>query len=304
MPLTLGTEFTGQTWSIVVSDVVRSQDAAEAIAKANQFNDPPRQGFEYLIANVKLKNISTKQEAQSASFAVDLRVTGDKNIVYSRVSVVPPKSLEGKLFPDGATEGQIVFEIPSDERNLMFIVGEMMSFDAEASRFIAIDQDARVVPDPALEDTKPTDIGKRRDNPAKINDTLVTEAWEFRLVEAVRGDKAAEMVKEANQFNDPAPDGQEYILVRLQARYLGSKKPDHRENISGSYLKITGERNVVYESPSVVPPKPELDATLFAGGETEGWEVLSASRDEKGLMVIFEPPFSFSSDSTRYISIE
>lgn len=302
-PLPLGTEFTGETWSIVVSDVIRGQDAAQAIAKANQFNDPAGQGFEFLIANVKLKNISTKQEAQSASFAVDLRVTGDKNLVYSRVSVVPPKSLEGELFPDGATEGQVVFEIPSDEKNLMFIVGEMMSFDTEAMRFIAVDQDAKVVPDPSLRDIKPTDIGKRRDNPAKIGDELVAGAWEFKVVDAIRGDEAAELVNKANQFNDPAPDGQEYVLVKLRARYLGTDNPDRGENINGSYLKIAGEKNVVYESPSVVPPKPELDATLFAGGETEGWEVLSVSKDEKGLMIIFEPLFSFSSDDVRYISI-
>ena len=65
---------------------------------------------------MKLKNISTKQEAQSASLAVDLRVTDEKNFVFSRVSVVPPKSLEGELFPNGATEGQDMFEIPSDEK--------------------------------------------------------------------------------------------------------------------------------------------------------------------------------------------
>jgi Domain of unknown function (DUF4352) len=303
-PLPLGTEFTGETWSIIVSDVIRGQDAAQAIKKANMFNEPPEQGFEYLIANVKIKNISKEQEAQSASFAVDLRVTGDKNVVYGPASVVPPKSLEGELFPDGVAEGQIVFEIPSDEKNLMFIVGESFSFDAEATRFIAIDQDAKVVPDSSLKDIQPTVIGKQRDNPAKIGDTLVAGAWEFNIVEAIRGDQAAQMIKQANQFNEPAPDGQEYVLVKLKARYLGTDDPDETENISGSYLKITGEKNVVYEGPSIVPPEPVLDATLFAGGETEGWEVLSVSKDEKGLMVIFEPLFSFSNEDIRYISIE
>lgn len=67
---------------------------------------------------------------------------------------------------------------------------------------------------------------------------------------------------------------------------------------------MTGDNSVVYESPSVVSPKPELDATLFAGGETEGWEVLSASMGEQGLKVIFQPLLSFSSDGIRYISIE
>lgn len=284
--------------------MIRGKEAADAVAKANQFNDPPRKGYECLIATVALKNISTKQEAQSASFAIDLRVTGDRNITYSRVAVTPPKPFQGELLPEGAVEGQIVFEVPEGEKNLMFIVGEMMSFDTEAMRFVAIDENASITPDPTLAQIKPTETGLKRDNPAKVRDTLVAGRWEISIVEAIRGDEAAKRIKEANSFNDPAPAGQEYVLVKLKARYLGAEDPDRGENINGAYLKIAGEKNVVYESPSVVAPEPQLDATLFAGGATEGWEVLSMSKDEKGLLVIFEPLFSFSSDDTRYISIE
>ena len=73
------------------------------------------------------------------------------------------------------------------------------------------------------------------------------------------------MAKKANQFNKPVPNGREYIGVKLKVRYLGNNDPDNTENISGSYLKITGEMNVVYESASVVPPVPSLEATLYAG---------------------------------------
>lgn len=303
-PLLLETVFKGENWSIVISDVIRGQNAAQAIAKANQFNEPPKVGYEYLIADVKIMNISDKQEAQSANFVVDLRLTGDRNIVYDSASVVAPKEFEGELFPQGKADGQIVFEVPSGEKNLIFMVNEMMSFNSKAMRFMAVDNDAKVVPNLTLRDIKPTDLGKSRDNPAKIGDMLVSGAWEFKVMEAIRGDKAAEMAKKANQFNKPVPEGQEYIAIRLTARYLGTDGPDSSENINGSYLSITGEKNVVYKSPSVVPPEPALDATLFAGGETEGWEILSVSKDENGLIVIFKPLFSFSSDEIRYIAIE
>jgi hypothetical protein len=303
-PLPLGTEFKSKNWSIIVSDVIRGKEAAQAISTANMFNEPAKQGSEYLIANIKIKNISDKQEAQSASFAVNLRVTGDKNIVYSNASVVPPKSFEGELFPNGEAEGQEVFEVPSDEKNLLFIVNEMMSFEPNTDRYLAIDEDAKVIPASSLKDIISTDLGTLRDNPAKIGDTLVAGGLEFKVVEVVRGDKAAEMAKKANQFNDSAPDGEEYIAIKIKARFLGGDEPDSAANIDGSYLKITGEKNVVYESPSVVPPNPPLDANLFAGGETEGWEVLSVSKDEKGLVLIFQPLFSFSKEAIRYISIE
>jgi len=303
-PLPLGSEIRGKTWSIIVTGVVRGGEAAKMVAQANMFNDPPRDGYEYLIANIKLTNISNEEKAQSASFAVDLRLTGDRNTAYSPALVVAPKRLEGDLFPKGTTEGQEVFEVPIGEKNLEFIVQEALSFDAEARRFIAIDEQAKVIPDPALRSVKPTDEGKTRARPAKLGDTLVAGPWEFSLQEVVRGERAAQMVKAANQFNRPAPEGQEYVLVRLKARFLGTADPDEMGSIDGSYLKITGERNVIYESPMAVEPDPSLDADLFAGGETEGWVVLSAAKGEKGLLIIFKPLWSFSDSDTRYIAID
>ena len=75
-------------------------------------------------------------------------------------------------------------------------------------------------------------------------------------------------------------------------------------HIDGGFLKITGEKNVVYEKPSVVAPAPELDAHLFPGGTTEGWEILNVATGEQKLALIFEPLFSFSDDETRFLAIE
>jgi hypothetical protein len=300
-PLPLGVEVRDENWSIVLSEVTRGAEAAQVIA------EPQREGYQYLIANVTVKNISHEPEAHYVDLVVDdVSVTGDKNILYSHSSYAEsPNPLGGTLPPGGATKGQIVFEIPSDEKNLMFFVGKSPALgytpDTGMVRFIAIDEGAKIAPDSALENIKRTDVGNRRANAAKIGETLVIKAWEFKIVEAVRGDEAAELLKKV-AVNKPAPKGQEYVAVQVRARYLGSGKPDHAEYIGGSFLKVTGEKNVVYkEVPPVVVPGPDLVATLFAGGETEGWVVLSVSKGEKGLLVIFEPPGS--SNTTRYIAI-
>ncbi len=303
-PLPLGSEFRGEEWSITITGVTRGDEAAQLAAEANRFNDPPAPGYEYLIADITLTNISTEDDAKSASFAVDLRVTGDKNTLYSSAMVVPPKPFEGEVFPGGTAEGQKVFEVPSDEKNLQFVVSESLSFDSEARRFVAIDDGASIAPDPSLRAVKPTELGTRRAEPAQIGDTLVAGSWEFAVLEVVRGDQAATMVAKANQFNDPAPEGEEYVVARLRARYLGTPDPDGTENINSTFLKITGERNIVYDRPMAVAPDPRLDATLFAGGETEGWAVVSAGQGEAGLMLIFEPLWSFSGEDVRYIAIE
>ena len=174
--------------------------------------------------------------------------------------------------------------------------------DTSNAVFFAIDKGANIVPDPALKNIKPTNLGNRRDNPAKIGDTLVSGSWVFKIVEAIRGDKAAELAQKASIYNEPAPEGQEYVAVRVTARYLGSDQPDHAERAENFRLKITGEKNVIYKSPLAVAPSPRLlGAELFAGGETDGWVILSVSKGEKGLLVIFESPGS--SDDARYIAI-
>ena len=258
----------------------------------------------FLIANLTLKNISKEQKAQSTSFAVNLNVTGDQNISYRAIPAVPPEPLKGELFPDGTAKGQVVFEVPASEKNLMFIVTESMSFDTNLRQFIAIDPDASITPDPSLRKVAPTDIGRKRDTPAKIGETLVAGQWEFSILQTVRDNDAATLITEANQFNDPAPADQEYVAIRFKARYLGTDDPDRSENISGTFLKITGEKNVVYEHLPVVPPKPNIDSMLFAGGSAEGWTVASVSKGEKGLKLIFEPLFSFGQDNIRFITIE
>ncbi len=111
-------------------------------------------------------------------------------------------------------------------------------------------------------------------------------------------------MKDANEFNEPAPKGQEYVAVRIRIRYIGTEEPDTLQLVDSSYLNITGEKNVVYQRQSVVPPSPALQAYLFSGGETEGYDVLTVAKGEKGLRLIFGPPFSFDGDETRFLALE
>ena len=110
------------------------------------------------------------------------------------------------------------------------------------------------------------------------------------------------MAQEANEFNDPPVEGMEYIAVRVYAQYIGTK--DSPAQIDGSYFKTTGSASVLYDLPSVVDPEPAFDATLFPGGEVEGWVILQAAQEETDVIAVFEPLFSFSSANKRFLSLE
>ena len=303
-PLPFGTELRFQKWSIVITKVDRSKTAITAIQKANQFNEPPAKGNDYLLVSFKLTNISTEDKAQDTALAVDMRVTGERNILYSTVSIVPPKPLKGDLFPKGSAEGQIVFSVPTAEKNLMFRINEGLSITTEAARFIAIDNGAHITPPTDIGAIKATDIGKSRANPAKKGEVVTTHAWQVTVGEIVRGNQAAQRVKEANPFNAPPPEGHEYVLVNVHVRFIDSNDSDVATNIDGNVINITGEKQVVYDRPAVVAPTPQLDITLFPGGETDGWVVVSIPKDEQGLSLVFHPLFSLSDDDARYLALQ
>ncbi len=303
-PLPLGTELRFTNWAVMISAVVRGDEAARAIANANQFNDPAPPGWQYLLATLKLTNISTEQTARSALLGVDVRVTGQRSLLYDRASVVPPRQLEGELFPGGSVEGQIAFLVPVDEGNLMFYVAEFLSFDRNGRRFVAIDEGAVVRPDSVLATLTPTDTGASRANPAPLGVTTISENWEITVLEALRGIEAARRVAEANMFNEPAPEGEEYLLARVRARYLGRDDPDVMAQISQSDFRATGAANVVYERPLVVAPEPRLDAYLFPGGQVEGWLVVQVPADETGLTLVFQPGFALSDKNVRFFALE
>lgn len=302
-PLPIGTEVRGTGWSITVTGVKRGKEATDLIKAANQFNDPPVEGMEYLVADLKVANIGAKPEAQMPDLGVDIRVTGDRNVLYSRTPAVAPKPFKDKLLPKGESEGQIVFTVPSDEKNLMFRVGELLSFDDATQRYIAIDEGAKLAPPADLASVAMSEAGKTKEAPAKVGDVVTTGAYEVKVLEFVRGEEAAAKIKEANEFNQPAPAGMEFVAIKVHVRALSTEKPDATTNVDSSLFKISGEKNVEYDHPPTVAPEPRLDANLYPGGEAEGWVVLAAATGEKGLVVKMAPLLSFSGDDARYIAL-
>jgi hypothetical protein len=91
------------------------------------------------------------------------------------------------------------------------------------------------------------------------------------------------------------------VIVKIYVRYIGTR--DEPEFIRGSYFETTGSANVVYDTPTVVDPAPQLDAALYPGGEFEGWVTLQVARDETDIVAIFEPWLSLSDVNRRFLSL-
>ena len=110
------------------------------------------------------------------------------------------------------------------------------------------------------------------------------------------------MVVDAYEFNDPPPEGMEYLVVQIFARSTYEDSEPHE--ITFFDFNVTGARLIKYGTAFVVDPEPPLDAELLTGEETEGWVTFLVGSDEENLILIFDEWDNFEESSERFIALD
>jgi hypothetical protein len=145
----------------------------------------------------------------------------------------------------------------------------------------------------------PSPVGLSRSNPAPAGELFSAPGWDVQVQDLVRGDEAWQMIAAANMFNEPAPEGMEYILVYVSV--VCTYEVDESYNISGFDFDVTGDALVKRSSGWVVAPEPALDAELLPGGKAEGWIAFAVAEGEGNLMLILEE--SWEDEDRRFLAI-
>ena len=294
-PAPYGELVTTEDWQLTVLEVVRGDDAWQMMSEASRFNDPPAEGVEFILVKLHVRYIGPEDQPVWID-TYDFESTGSANVLYDTPAIVEPAPiLDVRLFPGGEYEGWVTVQGALDESSLMLV------FEDESFRFLALGEEPDVVISPELADIAPTDLGKDRADPAPNGEPVTTEDWQLKVLEVIRGDDAWPIIEEASQFNDPPDEGMEYVMVRLHVRYIGTE--DEPEWIDSFDFESTGSANVLYDTPSIVEPEPALDARLFPGGEYEGWVVVQAAEDEKGMMLVFDHSYDYSGENVRFLAL-
>lgn len=276
-------------WDVQVLETLRGDLAWRELQTANQFNQPPWEGSEYLLVRLRVRSTFSGGQVHAIS-GDDFKVTGDRFLVYSSANsqaVAPEPRLEAILAAGEQAEGWVVYRIAQGEGNLILIVDEVLNFSDDRYRYIALDDGAVLQAPPELTSIRRTSQGTDRAEPASWLDTLTTENWELSVLEILTGDRAASAVAAANSYNSTAEEGMAYITARVKLRHIG--QADHPVTVDRRAFKVTGSLELLYEPPYVVEPAPALRATLFPGGVAEGWLVLQAPEKETGLLLVFDP---------------
>ncbi len=298
-PAEFGTLLFEKPWEVQVVDMIRGDEAYDAIMEANQFNDPPRDGYEYLLLKIYVRNLDKVEEATSIDGSM-FHVTGDNNVLYRYPYVVEPApEMEARLYPGGEWTGWLSFEVAIGEENLLLAFGDVFDLD-EKGRFVALEEGAAVTFPDSVEVTADPADGTSLNDPAAAGSFIATENWECTVLEVLRGSDAWDAVYEASQYNDEPEAGMEYVLVRVKVRNISQN--NEPQSMDDSLFELVGDNKEVYERVYLTVTEPELDAWLYPNGETEGWIGLQAAEDETGLILIFSDSY-FSSDK-RYLFLE
>ncbi len=281
-------------WLIQVREVVRGEEAWARIRDL-PFAEPAPEGQTYLLVHLHVKN-NTTETAKRGLTRHDFGVTGDRLRRYEADPFVAPAPEFDVNIPGGwETTGWLTFLIGEDEGNLILIADP---FFGESASYIALEENASISM-PAREDLPiPNDLGVEPDAPVPFEETAITKDWAVTLLDAVRGREAWDLLEGESIFNQPAPEGQEYLLVQARVRYIS--RYEEVGEVSGYSFSTT--KNPDASPPSVVGLQPSLTARLFPGGEITGWFELLVPQGE-AVRVVFEPPMTLTGEQRRYFAL-
>ena len=114
-PYPLGTEISSKDWKVVINSV--TFNANDAVAAANEFNDPPADGKQYVLINYTATYIGDDSSGESAAFVSVDYVTADGVTVDGTDSMaVAPDAIDSltTLYNGASVTGNVVRAVPVD----------------------------------------------------------------------------------------------------------------------------------------------------------------------------------------------
>ena len=99
-----------------------------------------------------------------------------------------------------------------------------------------------------------------------------------------------------NQFNDPAPDGSQFVMVTIRVK----NETSETQRYSSAGLNAVGQSNVEYDGRGcgVVPDAFESSRNMFEGGELSGNVCFNVESSDVDSLVMYD---SNAYDSSNWV---
>jgi hypothetical protein len=129
-------------------------------------------------------------------------------------------------------------------------------------------------------------------------ETVDAGPWRLTITDAQVGDAAYATIVAANEGNDAAPDGLQWVLAYVTAQNIS----DQTRVINVTDFVGTGTDGILRRTPAMVCPEPTLQATVDAGAAAEGWVPLQVN-DTGNVVIWFSSPFLGGSWSQAWLAL-
>ncbi|HAE86243.1 MAG TPA: hypothetical protein DCG78_07060 [Anaerolineaceae bacterium] len=139
------------------------------------------------------------------------------------------------------------------------------------------------------EATKAPKVGTARSNPAPVGSEVIADNMAFKILGATR--PADEIIMAGNPFNTAPEEGEEYVLVELQATC--QKSSDEQCRLNPFNISLIGSSGVMHDSEIMVAGVDGLlKSTEFYGGVTvSGTLPFIIGQEETDLILVYDPIF-------------
>jgi hypothetical protein len=184
-------------------------------------------------------------------------------------------------------------------RKVAELAGKDVSWDNKTKTASINDKKAVTTPVTNVNDSVPVkkevkvDNGKNsRTNPASIGTKLVLDnegilegkfQTELTLTEVVRGDKAWEICKNENRFNDAPEDGKEYMLAKFKVKVLKTEN-DAKIDINNACFEAVSKDGAVYSDLVFLTIPNSISTELYQGSEYEGYTYFQIKKGDAPLI--------------------
>ena len=309
-PITIDQLVSTPGWDVRVQEFYRGDQALEILRQDSPDTQPPPDGSEYAVASVYIRCTNIDDASHSISLS-EMYMTGDQLGAHTdEFDELPaPEFLYKDLYTAETFVGWVDAIIPTSEQNMILVFDPMSGDDVAAPYYFALEEGASIPIPENFQGIQPSPKGQDPASPLPMGETAVTEDWQVRVLEVVRGDEALSVVKDTSPMNEPLEEGMEYILVRLGLDFISTvdRPVSLNEQNFRSHDQNGGE---IWQSGVYLPKpwtRPWVYTSLFPGAQYEGWAVLKAPKNESGVTLVFDPDVNAPAhprENIRYLALE
>jgi hypothetical protein len=108
------------------------------------------------------------------------------------------------------------------------------------------------------------------------------------VLKVFRGEEAWRLLKAASPSNRPVAASKEYVIAHVKFEYNARGSPGLcvHQIVPEQFTALSTD-GIEYETPSVVPPKPEMRKAIKSGEIFEGWVAFVVAKQDKNPLMAY-----------------